>query len=104
MRKLTAMGRDANTVHPRFHSVAETARILGVSEMTLYRAIRSGQFPAVQVMGRLIIPAKVIDEIIDAALDSGALVDTEDWTPRVGPPGPLNELRRTKRDAGGGAG
>jgi hypothetical protein len=47
--------------------------------MTLYRAIRSGQFPAVQLMGRLIIPAQVIDKIIDAALDTGTLVDTEEW-------------------------
>jgi excisionase family DNA binding protein len=84
MRKLMTTTLSPDTVQPRFHSVAETARILGVSEMTLYRAIRGGQFPAVQLMGRLIIPARVIDDIIDAAIESGVLVDTEDWTPNEG--------------------
>jgi excisionase family DNA binding protein len=64
MRRLVTSIR-SEVAEPRFHSVAEAARILGVSEMTVYRAIRIGQFPAVQLMGRLIIPKRVIDEIID---------------------------------------
>jgi excisionase family DNA binding protein len=79
MRRL-ATDTSAQSGEPRFHSVAEAAHILGVSEMTMYRAIRSGQFPAVQLMGRLIIPKRVIDEIIDTAIDTGALVNTQDWT------------------------
>jgi excisionase family DNA binding protein len=74
--------------------VAETASILGVSQMTLYRAIRSGQFPAVQLMGRLIIPAKAIDEIVEAAVEGGALVDTEDWTPHGETPSAAELLRQ----------
>ena len=31
---------------PEFYSVAATARLLGTSEMTLYRAIGAGEFPA----------------------------------------------------------
>jgi hypothetical protein len=34
---------------PAFYSVAATARMFGMSEMTLYRAIHSGQFPAVRI-------------------------------------------------------
>jgi excisionase family DNA binding protein len=64
---------------PRFYSVADTARIFGVSEMTVYRAIRDGQFPAVRIMGRLIVPAKAIDAMADAAVVGGALVDAADW-------------------------
>ena len=64
---------------PRFYSVAETARIFGVSEMTVYRAIRDGQFPAVRIMGRLIVPAKAIEAMADAALLGSALVDAADW-------------------------
>jgi excisionase family DNA binding protein len=79
MRRLATDTR-GQSGEPRFHSVAEAAHILGVSEMTMYRAIRSGQFPAVQLMGRLIIPKRVIDEIIDTAIDTGALVNTQDWT------------------------
>lgn len=96
MRKLMTTTRGADGGAPRFHSVAETARILGVSPMTLYRAIRIGQFPAVQLMGRLIIPAKVIDEIIDAALEAGALVDTEEWTPET--PTTAHRLRQHRSE------
>lgn len=63
---------------PRFYSVAEAARIFGTSEMTLYRAIRDGQFPAVRIRGRYIVPAKAIDSMVDAAMQVG-LVDTSDW-------------------------
>lgn len=102
MRKLITATHSADGVQPRFHSVAETARILGVSDMTVYRAIRTGQFPAVQLMGRLIIPAKVIDEIIDAAIDGGVFVDTQDWTPDGGVGPDADE--RTGRPARGADG
>ena len=42
----------------RFYSVAEIARMLGMSKMTVYRAIAAGEFPAVKVRGRLIVPAR----------------------------------------------
>lgn len=93
MRKFTTATGDPSRTQPRFYSVSETAQILGVSEMTLYRAIRTGRFPAVQLMGRLIIPARVIDEIIDAAIESGALVDTENWTPADARLGMTNRYR-----------
>jgi excisionase family DNA binding protein len=72
---------------PRFYSVAETARIFGVSEMTVYRAIRDGQFPAVRIMGRLIVPAKAIEAMADAAVVGGALVDAADWVGTDSSPG-----------------
>jgi len=64
----------------RFYSVAQGARLLGLSEMTLYRAISDGQFPAVRIRGRLIIPAKAIDEMTAAAVDGQAVVDAARWT------------------------
>jgi excisionase family DNA binding protein len=67
--------------NPRpFCSVAETARMLGTSEMTLYRAIAAGEFPAVRIRGRIIVPRRVIDAMADAAMDSNGLVDTSEWT------------------------
>lgn len=63
----------------RFYSVAQGARLLGLSEMTLYRAISDGQFPAVRIRGRLIIPAKAIDEMTETAVDGGAVVDAARW-------------------------
>ena len=66
------------TQRPTFHSVAETAQMFGMSEMTLYRAIHDGEFPAIRIRGRLIIPARAIEAMIDAAVEGG-LVDAADW-------------------------
>lgn len=77
LRSKEAGGADERP--PRFYSVAETAALLGTSEMTVYRAITSGEFPAVKIRGRWIVPAKAIDEIESAAMASGA-VDTADFT------------------------
>ncbi|MGH3326925.1 MAG: helix-turn-helix domain-containing protein [Streptomycetales bacterium] len=62
----------------RFYSIAEAAHMFGMSEMTLYRAIHAGEFPAIRIRGRLIIPAKAIEAMADAAL-SGQRVDAADW-------------------------
>ncbi len=53
---------------PRFYSVAEVAKIFGTSRMTIYRAVREGQVPAVRVRGRLFVPGRALDAMVDAAL------------------------------------
>jgi excisionase family DNA binding protein len=53
---------------PRFHSVAEVAQIFGTSRMTIYRAIREGQLPVIRVRGRLFVPARALDAMVEAAL------------------------------------
>lgn len=53
---------------PRFLTVAEAAALLKVSEVTIYRGISAGEFPAVKIRGRYVIPAKAIDAMEDAAL------------------------------------
>jgi excisionase family DNA binding protein len=65
-----------------YYSVAETAEVFGMSSMTLYRAIRDKQFPAVRVRGRLIVPAHVIDAMAQAATERGGVVDAADWLTR----------------------
>jgi excisionase family DNA binding protein len=62
-----------------YYSVAETAEIFGMSPMTLYRAIRDEQFPAVRVRGRLFVPVQVIDAMAQAAMERGKVVDAADW-------------------------
>lgn len=66
---------------PRFYSVPQVARLLGMAPVTVYRAIRAGEFPAVQVRGRLIVPARAIDAMVDAAVEGGGLVDAATWVP-----------------------
>lgn len=53
---------------PRFYSVAEVAEIFRMSSMTVYRAIAAGEFPAVRIRGRWIVPARAVEELIDAAM------------------------------------
>jgi excisionase family DNA binding protein len=71
---------------PRFYTVNETADMLRTSAITMYRAINDGEFPAIRVRGRLIVPAKVIDALIDAAIDTYSLVDAADWVPESAVP------------------
>ena len=52
----------------RFYSVAEAAEILKVSEVTIYREIAAGEFPAIKVRGRYVVPAKAIDQLEADAL------------------------------------
>ena len=64
---------------PMFYSVPEAARMIGMAPVTLYRAIRDGEFPAMRVRGRLIIPARAIDAMIDAAITENTAVDASGW-------------------------
>ncbi len=52
----------------RFFTVTEAAGLLGLSEPTLYRAIRAGEFPAIKVRGRYVVPAKAIDAMEASAM------------------------------------
>lgn len=66
---------------PRFYSVAQAAAMFGMSPMTLYRAIAAGEFPAVRIRGRLIVPAKAIEAIADLAIAEQTVVDAAGWVP-----------------------
>ena len=79
MAKQMRAASAARNAQRRFCSVASAAQVFDVSEMTLYRAIRNGQFPAVRIMGRLVVPLKAIEAIEDAASERHALVDAAEW-------------------------
>lgn len=70
----------------RFYTVAEVAAELGLSEPTVYRAIRAGEFPAIRVRGRYVVPARAIDEMENAAVTTG-LVDAVDVSVQIRPAG-----------------
>ena len=69
------------TGEPVFYTVGMVAGLFGMSEMTLYRAISAGEFPAIRVRGRLIIPAQAVNAMVTEAVQSGALVDAASWGP-----------------------
>lgn len=58
-----------------FFTVAETARLLRVNAMTIYRAIHEDAFPAVRVRSRFVIPASVVEQLAAEATESGGCVD-----------------------------
>lgn len=67
-------------VTPRFYSVAEVARMFGMSSMTVYRAIAAGEFPAVRIRGRLIVPARALDAMVEAAMAAGPAAEVASAT------------------------
>ena len=48
---------------PRFYKIKQAALLLNLSPSTLQRAIRAGEFPAIKVRGRYVVPAKAIDRM-----------------------------------------
>jgi excisionase family DNA binding protein len=63
------------SVKPTFFTVAETARLLRVNAMTIYRAIREDAFPAIRVRSRYIIPAAAVERLAAEATETGGCVD-----------------------------
>lgn len=52
---------------PTFYDVREAADMFRMSRMTVYRAIRSGELPAVRLRGRWLVPARIVDALVAAA-------------------------------------
>ena len=71
---MTTRDRRGASEEPRFYSVSQAARMFGTAPVTLYRAIRAGEFPAVRIRGRLIVPAKAIEAMAEAATNERTLV------------------------------
>jgi excisionase family DNA binding protein len=55
-----------------------------MAPMTLYRAIHAGEFPAVKIRGRYVIPARALDELERAAVDTNGLVTSAEVVPGEG--------------------
>lgn len=73
---------------PPFFRLREAARLLTTCEATLRRVVDSGCFPALRMRSRVVVPAKAIDAMERAALETWSVVDTADWriTPGETPP------------------
>ena len=77
----TTTPADERTDAPRFYSVPQAAQVFGTAPVTLYRAIRAGEFPAVRIRGRLIVPARAVEAMAEAAVTEHTVVDPAAWTP-----------------------
>jgi excisionase family DNA binding protein len=82
------MNDKPENARPAFYTVSEAARILRVAPSTLYRVIREGDFPAVRLRTRYVVPAVALDKLLEQATESGGLVD----------PARMAAQRRTTRE------
>jgi excisionase family DNA binding protein len=83
------MNSHSENAGPAFYTVREAARILRVGPSTLYRAIREGDFPAIRLRTRYVVPAAALDRLLTEAAETGGLVD----------PARMAAERRTAREA-----
>src|SRR4029078_3746584 len=65
---------------PAFLTVEEVADVLRVDPVTIYRAIRAGELPAVKIRKRYVVPRRAIDMLVDDVVTTGSCVDTAEWT------------------------
>ncbi|WP_020578909.1 helix-turn-helix domain-containing protein [Actinopolymorpha alba] len=68
------------------YSVPEAAALLSISQEHLYRLVRADAFPAVRMriggdQGRYVVPAKAVEQLLDAATGAGACVDVMEFMP-----------------------
>lgn len=66
---------------PQYYSVAQVSRVFGISTVSLYRAIKDGEFPAVKIRGRVFVPRRAIDEMTESAVAEQTVVDSANWVP-----------------------
>ena len=78
LRKIN-VDRESTVRADRFLYVSEVAELLRMDPMTIYRAIRDREFPAIRVRGWIVVPAMAIDEMETAAVTGNALVDAAEW-------------------------
>ncbi len=48
-------------------TVEEAARVLGISRSLAYECVRTGEIPSLRLGTRIVVPAHVIDELLNAA-------------------------------------
>jgi excisionase family DNA binding protein len=79
---------------PKFYTVPEAARVLRVDPATVYRAIRAGEFPAVRLRTRYVVPVQAVERLAAEAAESLACVDVADLAtrPPSGAPSPDGRL------------
>ena len=63
----------------RFLTVRDAAKELRMSAMTLYRAIKADQFPAIRIAGRWVIDGATVREMAAEAKKRNGVVNAADW-------------------------
>jgi len=90
LRKSAAVGEE-------FYTPAEAAARFRVHAATVQRKIRAGLFPGVIRVSarRVLIPRRLVDDMVAAAVETGACVNLEDWAGRASTVRPTGEQERS---------
>lgn len=76
----TTDAHDADaTPRRQWLTIREFASETGISSMTIYRLIQADEFPAVRIGRRLFVPARLLDDLGNAAVARGRVVTAADW-------------------------
>ena len=60
------MSEDSTAVS-RTMTVTEAARVLGISRTTAYECVHTGDLPALRLGGRIVVPTKAIEDLLERA-------------------------------------
>lgn len=53
------------TIERMTYTVTEAAQLLGISRGSAYAHVRTGEIPSITIGGRIVIPRKAIDTMLD---------------------------------------
>ena len=68
-----SLNADTDTAaQPLVWSVSDAARMLGISRAFAYELIASGKLPHVRLGRRVVVPRRVVEALIDAAVETRA--------------------------------
>ncbi len=62
---MTSMAEDHRLGEMSFMTVAEVAKVMRVSKMTVYRLVHSGELPSVRVGRSFRVPEKAVQEYLE---------------------------------------
>lgn len=63
------------TLEPAIFTVTQVAQLLGLSRSNAYARVQDGSIPSVRVGGRILIPKRALERLLDSASYDGATVD-----------------------------
>lgn len=65
---------------PQFLTAGEAAELMRVSDDLIYDLIRAGEFPAIKLRNRYVVPLRALQQLEADALAAGSVVDVTEWT------------------------
>jgi len=65
---------------PQFLTAVEAAKVFRVSDDLMYDLIRAGEFPAIKLRSRYVVPLRALQQLEADAMSAGSVVDVAEWT------------------------